>query len=257
MKLTTMHVMVGVGAIRSAIAVGVSTKLACDKVEEVRQVKQATDPSFTDLTGWEKFKIGLPYYLPPLLLLSTTVFGITECYIGSQEAIKIATDNWIGTTVALNGYRDLARKEMGMAKEAEIYNKIMAQQTPKASNIILGERDCLCKLVISPTLYDGFEHPPVDDTFFVSNPTKIREGVLAFNEMFIRRVKHSMLNDASATIGELNEYLGSKDRNHLNDRFGWSYGHDGTVDVLFESDLTEDQKPYLRVLFKQNPHYID
>ena len=35
MKLTTLHVLTGVGAVLTAVAVGVSTKLASDKVNEI------------------------------------------------------------------------------------------------------------------------------------------------------------------------------------------------------------------------------
>ena len=252
MKLSTMHIMVGFGAILSTIAVGVSTKLACDKINEVRQVRQSADPSFTDLTIWEKIKIGGPYYIPPVLILGTTVFGLVECYTGSQEAIKFATDSMLAVTMTGNAYRDVIRREYGAKKEEEMYQKVLQQNFPKEipQSLILGDNDFLCK-VVSP----GFNENK-DGTFFVSNATKIKEGTLDFNNFFIRRVIHSMLNNAQASVAEWYDFMGVKTDNKLLDHLGWDYEHDGIPDVRFRGD-TENNKPFLGIEFTIQPHYIE
>jgi len=251
MKLSTMHVIVGFGAILSTIAVGVSTKLASDKINEVRQVRQQQDPSFTDLTAWEKFKIGIPYYVPPLIILTGTIFGITECYTGSQEAIKFATDGMLGVTMTANAYRDVIRREIGQKKEEDLYQKLIQQNFPKEipPSVVLGDGDFLCK-VVSPGFNEDKSGP-----VFVSNATKIMTSTLDFNNFFIRKVKNSVITNAQASVAEWYSFQGVETDNKALDNWGWDYELDGTPNVTFRGDL-DNNKPFLGVVFTIQPRYI-
>ena len=50
MKSSTLHWLIGIGTVLTAVATGITTKIASDKVNEERQVRQQQDPGFTDLT---------------------------------------------------------------------------------------------------------------------------------------------------------------------------------------------------------------
>lgn len=250
MKLSTMHILVGIGTALTAVSVGVATKMACDKVNEVRDVRRATEEDFVDLTTKEKAKIVLPYYIAPVGALAGTLFGLKYCYTGSQEAIKIATDGIVASNALINSYRDLTKEAVGKKKEDEIYQKAIEKKLPKSTNLILGENDCLC-MVVSPGIDDV-----CSGIRFVSNATKIKEATLDFNNFFIRRVNKSMLNNAQASIAEWFDFLGVKMDNKIADHLGWDYQKDGVVEIAFRAGLTEDNKPILGIEFLIDPHYI-
>lgn len=253
MKIGALHILVGVGTVLTAVAVGVSTKLAVDKVNEVKQIRQQQDPEFEDLAGMEKFKIYARYEAIPLSMLIATCFGIFQCHKAAQETIKIAADVSAGATTFLNGYRDLTKEALGKKKEDELYSQAVQKVMPKKAppNLIIGESDCLC-MIISPGLDDSN-----NGIIFASTPTKIKEATLDFNNMFVRRVSKSMLNDASASFAEWLDYLGVKFDNRILDHLGWTYQHDGIVEISFRGGLTEDNKPILGIEFLHEPHYIE
>lgn len=253
MKLSTMHLLVGIGTVLTAVAVGVSTKMASDKVNEVREVRRSQDPGFEDLTKKEKFLIYARYEAAPLAMLGVTCFGLYECHKGAQEAIKIAADVSAGAATFINGYRDLTKEALGVKKEDELYTKACHAKMPDQApaNLIIGENECICML-ISPGISDMS-----GGITFVSNATKIKEATLEFNNWFIRRVSKSMMNDATASITEWLDYVGVKVDNKVFDHLGWTYQHDGTVDVSFRGGLTADNKPMLGVEFLIDPHYIE
>lgn len=252
MKLSTSHWLLGIGAVLTAVATGIATKLASDKVNEVRQVRQAQDPSFEDLTLGEKIKIYAWYEAIPVTMMVGVGAGIFQSYKTSQEAIKTATNISTGAGTVINGYRDLTREAIGKKKEDELYTKAIQEKVmPKNSNLILGENDYIC-MVISPSLDGSGAGIP-----FVSNATKIKEGVLDFNQMFVRRVGGSVMNDASASLTELLEYWGVHMDNKVLDHLGWTWQKDGPVQISFRGGITDENKPILGVEFQLDPHYIE
>ena len=205
MKLSTSHWLLGIGAVLTAVATGIATKLASDKVNEVRQVRQAQDPSFEDLTLGEKIKIYLWYEAIPVSMMVGVGAGIVQSYKTTQETIKTATNISTGAGTVINGYRDLTREAIGKKKEDELYTKVIHDKVmPKTSNLILqGENDCVC-MIVAPNLNGTGTCLPL----FVSSPTKLKASTIDFNNMFIKRVHGSVINDASASLTELLEYWG-------------------------------------------------
>lgn len=254
MKSSTLHWLIGIGSVLTAVATGICTKIASDKVNEVRQVRQQQDPGFTDLTNWEKFKIYARWESIPFTMAIGTGTGIYQSYKESQEAIKTVANLSSGVSTFINGYRDVTREAIGNKKEDEIYTKTVQNQVmPKTvpANLILGENDCLC-MVISPGLDEVGSGLP-----FVSNATKIKEATLAANDMFVKRASKSMMNDAAFSIVEWFDYIGVKIDNRILDHLGWTYQRDGVIEVSFRAGLTDDNKPILGIEFTIDPHYIE
>ena len=254
MKSSTLHLLIGIGTVLTAVATGITTKIASDKVNEERQVRQQQDPSFTDLTKWEKFKIYARWETIPLTMAIGTGAGIYQSYKESQEAIKTVSNVASGASTFINGYRELTKEALGAKKEDAIYTKAVQENVmPKTvpANLILGENDCLC-MVISPGLDEVGSGLP-----FVSNATKIKEATLSANDMFVKRASKSMLNDASFSIVEWFDYLGVKIDNRILDHLGWTYQHDGVIEISFRAGLTNDNKPILGIEFTVDPHYIE
>lgn len=253
MKLTTLHVLTAVSATLTAVAVGVATKMASDKVNEVRQVRQKQDPTFEDLTGWEKFKIYARYEIAPLAMLSGTCFGIYQCHKTAQDAIETAANVSAAVPTLINGCRDVTKEAIGAKKEDELYTKAVTEKMKKnvPSNLIIGDGDCIC-MVISPGI-DGTGA----ELSFISNATKIKEATLDFNNLMLRRASHSTMNDSSVSLSEWLELCGVKTDNKILDHLGWGYQHDGVIDVHFRGGLTDDNKPLLGIEFTLDPHYIE
>lgn len=253
MKLTTLHVLTGVGAVLTAVAVGVSTKLASDKVNEVREVRRQQDPAFEDLTGWEKFKIYARYEAAPFAMLTATCFGVYQCHKTAQDAIETAANVSSAVPTLINGCREVTKDAIGAKKEDELYSKAIEQKMKKNApqNLIIGDGDCIC-MIISPGI-DGTGA----ELAFISNATKIKEATLAFNNLMLRRASHSLLNDSSVSIAEWLDLCGVKTDNRILDHLGWTYQHDGVIDVSFRGGLTDDNKPLLGVEFGLQPHHID
>ena len=252
MKLSTSHWLLGIGAVLTAVATGIATKLASDKVTEVRQVRQAQDPEFQDLTLKEKIKIYAWYEAIPVSMAVGVCTGIYQSYKTSQETIKIATNISTGAGTVINGYRDLTREAIGKKKEDEIYTKVIQDKVmPKNSPLILGEGDFIC-MIITP----GIDGNATGIPAFISNATKIKRGVLDFNARFVKRVGGSVMNDASASLAELLEYWGVHVDNKILDHLGWTWQKDGPIEVSFRGGITEDIKPVLGIEFQIRPHEI-
>lgn len=249
MKLSTGYILVGAGGLLTAIATGIATKLASDKVNEIRQVRAAQDPGFTDLTTWEKVKVYAKYEAIPLTMAIGTGVGGFQLHKETQKSIKLATNVSMGATTFINGYRDLAKETIGKKKEEALYEKAVgknmeAQIKEKVpSNIVMGEHDCICCVV------DDKGTPIFGDIFFTSTPTKIKKGNLDLQTKWVQRVHKSDLNDATISADEWFFYQGVETDDRMLRNLVWSWKQDGPFDVRFVPVMTENGYPLLGIMY--------
>lgn len=258
MKSSTLHWLVGIGGVLTAVATGIATKLASDKVNEVRQVRQQQDPSFTDLTKKEKFKIYATYEAIPLTMMVGTCFGVYQCHKESQETIKTALGISTGATTFLNGYRDLTKEAIGTKKEEELYSKAVQKNIDSqqiTTSLTCGENEWLCA-------FKGFGAFDISDgIIFISNSTKVKEAEGNLNNLLHLRADKSTLGDASVTVYDLYKLVGvDMDKlgdSRLMDHTGWSWKADGPVQFQHPiSTVIDGNRPVLVFEVVQTPHYI-
>ena len=253
MKLSTSHWLLGIGAVLTAVATGIATKLASDKVNEIRQVRQAQDPEFQDLTFKEKFKIYAVHEAIPLTMGIGVCTGIYQSYKTSQEAIKTSANIATGAGAVINGYRDLTREAIGKKKEDELYTKVIEKEVMSKNintPIIPSKDDDIC-MFISPVLNEAGIGIP-----FASNVTKIKATFIQINDYFIKKIRGTIDNNAVISISEILAFFGIEANNKLLDTMGFDWQKDGPLDVEFQPGFTDTVRPAIGVVFMTNPHQI-
>lgn len=237
MKLRTLNILIGVGVAATAISSAACTAIAMKKL----------DPNMTTA---EKAKVIIPCTIAPLACATLTIIGIRTNYINSSAMINFATDSATAAINTLSNYRAPVREKLGEKKEREMFEETQVKSRaanvnglePPNGNYICG--------IINP------DYPDDPGLCFISNPVRIKEGLLDLNTAFTKRVHGSDLNDARISLEEFYFHQGVNCDNKVLRSYGWTYQHDGPVEIHYAFDQTSDGQPFCGIIFSVDPHPI-
>ena len=220
------------GFVGAAISVGKATPKAMMLIEEKK-----LDLDVDELSKFEAFKTVWFCYIPAGVL---TLLSI-GCIMGAQS-INIKRNAALATAytlseTALKEYKDKVIETIGEKKERAVRDEI-AKDKLKANPVNNNE-------VVVTKKGNTLCYEPFSGRYFRSDADEIRRALNMLNEQLLKD-EYVNLNDFYDLIG-----LGTTQIGHT---LGWHI-QGGLIEILFVSDMAENDEPCLMITFADDPTY--
>ena len=224
-----------------AVVSGITSTVLAVKAtpKAMRLLEEAREEKGEELTAKETVKTAWKCYIPATLSGAASI----SCMIGAQSvntrrSAALATAYKLSEE-AFSIYKDKVVETIGEKKEEEIRSKVAKERIDRnpvdnREVIITGSGAVLCYDVMSGRYFES----DIETLRRIQNDLNMR-----------------MINGFSyVTLSEFYDELGLR-HTKTSDELGWNLNRDGQIDIRFDTELTEDNRPCVVVDFGCRPDY--
>lgn len=211
----------GVGTVATAYLTGRASYRAAHVIRRDEQYNETTYES-ERAQLWGRIKLVWKFYIPPVLLGTSTIFAIAGANRLASKKVIAAQSLVAVAQRSLADYRDKIVQEFSPRKDQSIVDKVVADkiaQNPPPATLITGPGSVLCCELLTMR-------------YFVSEVETLRK---AMNDLNATLLKHdwASLEDWYWRIGLQN----TTQAPHI----GWT--SEKLMELIFSAALTEDGRP--------------
>jgi len=211
----------GVGVVATAFMTGRASYRAAHVIKRDEQYNGTTyDSPRAQL--WGRFKLVWTFYIPPVLLGTSTIFAIAGANRLAARKILAAQSLVAVSQRSLAEYRDKIVQEFSSRKDQSIVDKVVADKIakdPPPATLISGPGAVLCCELLTMR-------------YFVSDVETLRKAMNDLNALLLRQ-DYATLDEWYWRIGLQN----TTQAPHI----GWT--SDKLMELIFSAALTEDGRP--------------
>ena len=217
-------------------------------VKSYKVVKSIEDEEKRDLTTKEKFKLCWKYYIPAAITGSATISAIIGSNIisGKKEAAMASA-----LALAEKGfeeYKEVVAEKLGEADAKEFQDKVVFDKIAntdsediKTSWVYETHGKTLC--------YDYY-----CGRYFYSDPEFLKSCEGEINRLY--------LTEGIIMLQQIYDEIDLASSNWAAKQLGWEVGEEvvdrwGTLQFIFDSKLTKDNKPVLIVRMNRDPKFVE
>lgn len=223
-----------VGVVGTAISSGDASIKAYKALEKLKYENDEKP------TTKEKVKAVAPYYIPPIVIASTTIGLIIFAHSKSLKTQAALASAYSVTDAKFKEYRNKVEETIGEKKETEIHDEISKDTISKHkvsdNHIIKTDKgETLCFDTLS-------------GRYFCSDIEYIRKVINNINaDLTSGPETYVSLNDFYIELGLSPIKMGEE--------LGWNICNEGKLDVLFSSQLTDTGEPCLVLDYAVGPNF--
>lgn len=226
-----------VGTVGTAVLTGRATFKAAKIIENERQEKvnglTFPDTEVQAFSKTEQFKMVWPYYIPPVIVGSTTVACIILANrISSKQIAALVVASGVSER-ALQEYKTKVVEKLGDRQETAIRDEISQDKvdnTPVSKQVIIaGSGDVLC-----------FE--PLTGRYFNSTIEDIKRAE--------NKVNYEIIHYDSCSLSTFFDEIGLLPTDY-SEMVGWNVNN--RMEVQFTTAMAEDKRPCLVINFSRMP----
>ena len=221
------------GVVSTGFAVA-KASIKADKILEEMEYTAETTP-----TTKEKFKAVAPIFIPSIVIGSATITCMCVSHSIDLRRQAALASLYSISEKAIKEYESKVKEVVGEKKAGQIKDEIhkdhITNNPPVEDDIIrTGNGDTLC--------YDEWS-----GQYFYSDAETIRSAVNTLNEAMNN-------SDDFISLNALYYELGIR-QTKLGDEIGWHRHYEGLIDLMFSSQLSQNNKPCLVMDFYNSPGF--
>lgn len=240
---TTILTSVGVAGV-----VGTAVSASVASVKSYKTVKEVEERENRDLEFKEKVKLCGKYYIPTVITGTITVASIicVPVLFGKREAVMASTIAFLKE--GIEECRDVVAEKLGDDEVKDLQDKVIFDKIADADSDEI-HPEWTFETHGKTLCYDYY-----CGRYFYSDPAYLRSCEGEINRLY--------LTEGVISLQQVYDEIGLLSSNWLARQLGWEVGDEivarsGTLQFIFDSRLTRDNKPVLVVRLNWDPKFIE
>lgn len=240
---TTILTSVGVAGV-----VGTAVSASVASVKSYKTVKEVEEEEKRDLEFKEKVKLCWKYYIPTVATGATTISAVIGSNIISGKKEAAMASALALAERSFEEYKDVVAEKLGNDEAKELQDKVIFDKIADTDSEEI-HPEWTFETHGKTLCYDYY-----CGRYFYSDPAYLRSCEGEINRLY--------LTEGVISLQQVYDEMGLLSSNWLARQLGWEVGDEvvmrnGTLQFIFDSRLTKDNKPVLVVRLNYDPKFIE